>query len=38
MIHKLRKKTDLSGQDQKKLVRYLGRISSLTEKLDTLAF
>ena len=38
MIHKLRKKSDLSGQDQKKLDRYLGRISSLTEKLDTLAF
>ena len=38
MIHKLRKKSDLSGQDQKRLDRYLGRISRLTEKLDTLAF
>ena len=38
MIHKLRKKKELSEQERKMLDRYLGRISSLTEKLDTLDF
>ena len=38
MIHKLRKKKELSEQERKRLGHYLGRISNLTEKLDTLAF
>ncbi len=38
MIHRIRKKTSLSGKDRETIARYTERIAALAEKVDSLAF